>query len=64
MVCLARSLGLAVTAEGVETANQLAFLERAGCSEGQGFLIGPPLDAAQARARLAGQTRPLRRSAA
>ncbi len=39
---LARELDLHVTVEGVETAEQFAFLRHEGCSEVQGFLFSPP----------------------
>jgi EAL domain-containing protein (putative c-di-GMP-specific phosphodiesterase class I) len=40
---LAHSLGLAVVAEGVETAAQLAFLRGLGCDTVQGYYISKPL---------------------
>ena len=38
---LARSLGIATTAEGVETAEQLDCLRAQGCTQAQGFLFSP-----------------------
>jgi diguanylate cyclase (GGDEF)-like protein len=43
VVGMARSLGLTVIAEGVETEGQLALLAREGCTLYQGFLCAPPL---------------------
>ncbi|MEO0637426.1 MAG: EAL domain-containing protein [Pseudomonadota bacterium] len=42
MLVLASSLDLTVTAEGVETADQLAFLRANDCTEAQGFLLSRP----------------------
>ncbi|RYC29344.1 EAL domain-containing protein [Lichenibacterium minor] len=39
---LGYGLGMSTTAEGVETAEQLAHLKREGCVEAQGYLISPP----------------------
>ncbi len=44
---LARSLGLAVTAEGVETDAQRARLLKKGCKQAQGYFFGKPVKAAQ-----------------
>jgi EAL domain-containing protein (putative c-di-GMP-specific phosphodiesterase class I) len=43
IIGLGRALSLPITAEGVETAEQLAFLARESCDEVQGYLIGKPL---------------------
>jgi EAL domain-containing protein (putative c-di-GMP-specific phosphodiesterase class I) len=40
---LAKHLGIATTAEGVETKQQLQQVKALGCSEMQGFLFSPPL---------------------
>ncbi|PWS37449.1 hypothetical protein DFH01_11485 [Falsiroseomonas bella] len=40
---LARQLGLATTAEGVETAEQLRLVQAAGCTEAQGYFVSKPL---------------------
>jgi diguanylate cyclase (GGDEF)-like protein/PAS domain S-box-containing protein len=41
---LGSSLGIAVTAEGVETEDQRAFLRALGCEELQGYLLSRPLN--------------------
>jgi diguanylate cyclase (GGDEF)-like protein/PAS domain S-box-containing protein len=45
MVQLAHGLGMTPLAEGIETAEELAFLQRAGCVRGQGFLFSRPVPA-------------------
>jgi diguanylate cyclase (GGDEF)-like protein len=45
IVTLARSLGLGVVAEGVDSAGQARVLTRLGCEELQGFLVTPALEA-------------------
>ena len=43
IIAMARTLGLQVVAEGVETAGQLAFLEHSACDIAQGYWISRPL---------------------
>lgn len=43
VVDMARSLGMCVVAEGVESADQLEMLVREGCNWYQGYLCAPPL---------------------
>jgi EAL domain-containing protein (putative c-di-GMP-specific phosphodiesterase class I) len=42
VIALANSLHLAVTAEGIETAQQLEELQTLGCDHGQGFFLARP----------------------
>jgi EAL domain-containing protein (putative c-di-GMP-specific phosphodiesterase class I) len=44
---LGKSLGIATTAEGVETSEQLEILRNEGCTEVQGYLFSPPIPLAQ-----------------
>lgn len=53
IIGLGTGLGIAVTAEGVETEEQLDFVRREGCALVQGFLFSPPLPPEQARAFVA-----------
>jgi predicted signal transduction protein with EAL and GGDEF domain len=50
IVGLGRRLGMATTAEGVETVEQLQMARAAGCSDAQGYLISPAVP----RDRIAG----------
>jgi diguanylate cyclase (GGDEF)-like protein len=50
---LGRSLGIATTAEGVETVAQLNALVADGCTEMQGYLFSPPRPAAEVAGLLA-----------
>ncbi|MDP9368020.1 MAG: GGDEF domain-containing phosphodiesterase, partial [Chloroflexota bacterium] len=47
VVALARALGLATTAEGVETAAQLDLVRALGCDHAQGYYVAGPLTAAE-----------------
>lgn len=42
MILLGKALGMRVTAEGVETAEQFEMLRLEGCDEIQGYFISPP----------------------
>lgn len=43
IIVMARTLGLSVVAEGVETEQQWQLLAAAGCSDGQGYLFAKPM---------------------
>ena len=45
VVTLARELGIAVTAEGIETAAQLEQVRQLGCDTGQGYYLSVPVPA-------------------
>ncbi|RED15508.1 diguanylate cyclase (GGDEF)-like protein [Parasphingopyxis lamellibrachiae] len=51
---MARSLGLSVIAEGVETEEQLSLLAEQGCELYQGYLCAPPVDIPALEALVAG----------
>ena len=54
---LARSLNIVTVVEGIETSNQLEMARSEGCDEGQGYLFGRPVSAAQARDILGSEER-------
>ena len=41
IIAMGKALNLDVVAEGVETGDQLRFLQQIGCATGQGFLFMP-----------------------
>lgn len=43
IIALGNSIGLAVQAEGIETAEQMRFLQQQGCPLGQGYWFGRPM---------------------
>ncbi|HVE06534.1 MAG TPA: EAL domain-containing protein [Paraburkholderia sp.] len=45
VIAMAHSLGMDVTAEGVETSAQATYLRSIGCDRQQGYLFGRPVDA-------------------
>jgi diguanylate cyclase (GGDEF)-like protein len=57
IISLAHAVGVQVTAEGVETAEQLAQLRAMGCDEAQGYYFGEPLTGVAATALLVDKPR-------
>lgn len=53
IVAVAQNLGLNVIVEGVETAEQLAYVRALQCQQAQGYLFARPLDSASAGELLA-----------
>jgi EAL domain-containing protein (putative c-di-GMP-specific phosphodiesterase class I) len=51
ILSLAKSLGVTVTAEGIERQGQLDWLRARGCNEVQGFLLSQPLAPAELERR-------------
>ena len=47
VIAMARNLRLKVVAEGIETAQQLAFLRQHHCDIGQGYLFDKPISSKQ-----------------
>ena len=43
IIAMARSFGINIVAEGIETAEQLALLQEFGCLEAQGYFLGRPM---------------------
>ena len=58
IVSLAHGLGIRVTAEGVETQEQLELVHHSGCDKVQGYLLGRPSPAASALTIGAGARNP------
>lgn len=56
IIAMGHSMGLSVLAEGVETADQLAFLRARGCDSYQGYLCSRPVPADEFAALLRGTT--------
>ena len=52
VITMAHSLGLNVVAEGVETREQLDFLDAQGCDEIQGYWLSPPMESDRCQAFL------------
>ena len=53
VVAIGTSLGIRITAEGVETAEQFERLKNEGCNEVQGFLFSPARPAEEVRKLIA-----------
>jgi diguanylate cyclase (GGDEF)-like protein len=60
IISIAHGLGLNLIAEGVETDEQLKFLESQGCDEIQGYLVSRPLPQEALESLLHNQREPLR----
>ena len=55
ILSLAKSLGVTVTAEGIERPDQLEWLRSRGCHEAQGYLLSRPLTPAELEQRFLSQ---------
>ena len=63
IIAIAHSLGLQVVAEGVETAEQLAYLRSLGCDAAQGYYFSKPVPAGEFARLLDQSARPARAAA-
>ena len=63
IISMGKALGMTLVAEGVETAEQAAFLRAHGCDEMQGYLLSPPVEPERVAA-LIGAAEPRVRTAA
>uniref|UniRef100_A4XX81 cyclic-guanylate-specific phosphodiesterase n=1 Tax=Ectopseudomonas mendocina (strain ymp) TaxID=399739 RepID=A4XX81_ECTM1 len=61
IIAMAHALHLKVVAEGVETGEQLAFLQDRGCDQVQGYLFSKPLPLEEIVSRFPPHVRPLER---
>jgi EAL domain-containing protein (putative c-di-GMP-specific phosphodiesterase class I) len=52
VVALAQDLNMAVVADGLDQESDAKALQAVGCEYGQGYIIGPPMTAAQTRSLL------------
>jgi EAL domain-containing protein (putative c-di-GMP-specific phosphodiesterase class I) len=57
VIGMARAFGCIVTAEGVETEEQLTVLQTLGCDRAQGFLLAQPLTVEELTAMVVSETR-------
>jgi EAL domain-containing protein (putative c-di-GMP-specific phosphodiesterase class I) len=56
VLALGQRLGVSVVAEGIESAQQLTYLQAAGCVHGQGFYLSKPLLLDEIRSLLMGES--------
>ena len=56
IIALSNQLGLTVVAEGIETQEQLEWLQKLGCQFGQGYLFSKPLPASEIETTIGGKT--------
>ena len=54
IIALGNTLGIKVTAEGVETEEQFSILQAVGCTEAQGYLFSRPVPSAEMHTTLSG----------
>jgi len=60
IIALGRELNMRVTVEGVETATQAAFLDKADGDQAQGYFFGRPVPASEVRASILAEFRKTR----